>query len=142
MGKEIHPTSIISPGAEIAEDTYIGPFCIIHDKVRLGKGSRLISNVIIEGATEIGENCTVYPFTSIGLPPQDMKYKGKKVGAIGDVGCFSFCQSKTFTTGGEGGCVITDDEEIAWICRSFRDHGYDVAERLRLLELEAKRNRT
>lgn len=65
-------------------------------------------------------------------------YKGKKVGTIGDVGAFSFCQSKTFTTGGEGGCVITDDEEVAWNCRSFRDHGYDVAERLRLLELEAK----
>jgi dTDP-4-amino-4,6-dideoxygalactose transaminase len=65
-------------------------------------------------------------------------YQGKKVGTIGDVGCFSFCQSKTFTTGGEGGCVITDDEDVAWLCRSFRDHGYDVAERLRLLELEAK----
>ncbi len=65
-------------------------------------------------------------------------YKGKKVGTIGDIGAFSFCQSKTFTTGGEGGCVITDDENAAWNCRSFRDHGYDVAERLRLLELEAK----
>jgi len=65
-------------------------------------------------------------------------YNGRKVGTIGDVGAFSFCQSKTFTTGGEGGCVITDDEDVAWNCRSFRDHGYDVAERLRLLELEAK----
>lgn len=65
-------------------------------------------------------------------------YKGKKVGTIGNIGAFSFCQSKTFTTGGEGGCVITDDENVAWECRSFRDHGYDVAERLRLLELEAK----
>jgi len=65
-------------------------------------------------------------------------YKGKKVGTIGDIGAFSFCQSKTFTTGGEGGCVITDDDNVAWLCRSFRDHGYDVAERLRLLELEAK----
>jgi len=65
-------------------------------------------------------------------------YKGKKVGTLGDVGAFSFCQSKTFTTGGEGGCVITDDEEVAWQCRSFRDHGYDVQERMRLLELEAK----
>lgn len=65
-------------------------------------------------------------------------YKGKGVGTIGDVGCFSFCQSKHFTTGGEGGCVITDDENLAWECRSFRDHGYDVKERLRLLELEAK----
>ncbi len=65
-------------------------------------------------------------------------YKGKKVGSIGNAGAFSFCQSKHFTTAGEGGAVITDDEEVAWICRSFRDHGYDVKERLRLLELEQK----
>jgi dTDP-4-amino-4,6-dideoxygalactose transaminase len=65
-------------------------------------------------------------------------WRGQKVGTIGDVGCFSFCQSKTFTTGGEGGCVVTDDEDVAWLCRSFRDHGYDVSERMRLLEMEAK----
>lgn len=65
-------------------------------------------------------------------------YGGKKVGTLGDMGAFSFCQSKTFTTGGEGGCVVTDDEEAAWICRSFRDHGYDVSARLALLEMEAK----
>jgi UDP-N-acetylglucosamine acyltransferase len=80
MAKEIHPTAIISPDVEIEEDTHIGPFCIIHDKVHIKKGTRLISNVVIEGATEIGENCTIYPFTSIGLPPQDMKYKGEKTG--------------------------------------------------------------
>ncbi len=66
------------------------------------------------------------------------EYRGKKAGAIGDIGAVSFCQSKHFTTGGEGGCVVTDNEDWAWECRSFRDHGYDVAERLRLLELEAK----
>ncbi len=66
------------------------------------------------------------------------EYQGKKVGSIGDVGCFSFCQSKHFTTGGEGGCVVTNHEEIAWNARSFRDHGYDVQERLRLLELEKR----
>lgn len=65
-------------------------------------------------------------------------YKGKKAGTIGDAGCFSFCQSKHFTTGGEGGMVITNDEDLAWECRSFRDHGYDVKERLNLLELEGK----
>jgi UDP-N-acetylglucosamine acyltransferase len=80
MAKEIHPTAIISPSAEIEDDTYIGPFCIIHDQVHIKKGTRLISNVVIEGATEIGENCMIYPFTSIGLPPQDMKYKGEKTG--------------------------------------------------------------
>jgi dTDP-4-amino-4,6-dideoxygalactose transaminase len=66
------------------------------------------------------------------------EYRGKKVGSIGHVGCFSFCQSKHFTTGGEGGAVVTNDERIAWAARSFRDHGYDVKERLRLLELEKK----
>jgi len=65
-------------------------------------------------------------------------YKGKKVGTIGQAGAFSFCQSKTFTTGGEGGMVVTDDEELAWLCRSIRDHGYNVKERMRLLEMEAK----
>ena len=53
-------------------------------------------------------------------------YKGKKAGTIGDVGCFSFCQSKHFTTGGEGGMVCTNDDDLAWEFRSFRDHGYDV----------------
>ncbi|MFW6138686.1 MAG: DegT/DnrJ/EryC1/StrS family aminotransferase, partial [Spirochaetota bacterium] len=66
------------------------------------------------------------------------EYKGKKAGALGDAGAFSFCQSKHFTTAGEGGAVVTNDEEVAWVCRSFRDHGYDVKERLRLLELEQK----
>ncbi|MBS1113602.1 MAG: lpxA [Nitrospirae bacterium] len=85
MAKEIHPTAIISPNAELEEDTYIGPFCIIHDDVHIKKGTRLISNVIIEGATQIGENCTIYPFTSIGLPPQDLKYAGEKTAvAIGN----------------------------------------------------------
>ncbi len=65
-------------------------------------------------------------------------YKGKKVGTFGDAGCFSFCQSKTFTTGGEGGAVITDDDELADACRSFRDHGYDVKKRISLLELEGR----
>ena len=65
-------------------------------------------------------------------------FKGKKVGTIGNVGCFSFCQSKHFTTGGEGGMVVTDNEDLAWECRSFRDHGYDVKERLNLLAMEEK----
>ena len=65
-------------------------------------------------------------------------YKGKKTGTIGHVAACSFCQNKTFTTGGEGGMLTTDDEELAWKARSFRDHGYDVRERLSLLELEQK----
>ena len=65
-------------------------------------------------------------------------YKGKKTGTLGDIAACSFCQNKTFTTGGEGGMVTTDDEDLAWRARSFRDHGYDVKQRLSLLELEQR----
>ena len=65
-------------------------------------------------------------------------YRGKKTGTLGHIAGCSFCQNKIFTTGGEGGMVTTDDEELAWQARSFRDHGYDVKERLNLLELEQK----
>ena len=65
-------------------------------------------------------------------------YKGRKTGTLGHIAGCSFCQNKTFTTGGEGGMVTTDDEELAWKARSFRDHGYDVKQRLSLLELEQK----
>ncbi len=65
-------------------------------------------------------------------------YKGRKTGTLGDIAGCSFCQNKTFTTGGEGGMVTTDNEDFAWTARSFRDHGYDVKQRLSLLELEQK----
>lgn len=65
-------------------------------------------------------------------------YRGQKIGTIGDVGAFSFCQSKSFTTGGEGGMITTDDERLMWRAKSFRDHGYDVEKRMSLMELEGK----
>ncbi len=66
------------------------------------------------------------------------EYRGKKTGTLGDIAGCSFCQSKTFTTGGEGGMVTTDNEDLAWEARSFRDHGYNVRERMNLLDLEQK----
>ncbi len=65
-------------------------------------------------------------------------FKGKKTGTLGHIAGCSFCQNKTFTTGGEGGMITTDDEALAWEARSLRDHGYNVRERLNLLELEQK----
>ncbi|MBN2451853.1 MAG: DegT/DnrJ/EryC1/StrS family aminotransferase [Lentisphaeria bacterium] len=66
------------------------------------------------------------------------EYKGRKTGTWGHMAACSFCQNKTFTTGGEGGMITTDNDDLAWEARSFRDHGYDVRERLNLLELEQK----
>ena len=111
MEKEIHPTAIISPGAEIEEGTLIGPFCIINDGARVRRGTRLISNIIIEGDTEIGENCTIYPFTSIGLPPQDLKYKGEKTGVrIGNNNTIrEYTTIHRASVGGHGLTTIGDD---------------------------------
>lgn len=78
METGIHKTAIIDPKASIDEGVQIGPFCIVGGGAKLKKGTRLISNVIIEGNAEIGENCTIHPFACIGLPPQDIKYKGEK----------------------------------------------------------------
>jgi len=82
---DIHKTAIIDQKASIDEGVHIGPFCIVGEGAKLRKGTRLISNVIIEGNTEIGDGCIIHPFAGIGLPPQDLKYKGEKTGVkIGD----------------------------------------------------------
>jgi UDP-N-acetylglucosamine acyltransferase len=77
MKARIHATSIVDPKAEIEDNVEIGPFCIIRGGVRIKRGTKLVSNVIVEGATLIGEDCSIFPFTSIGFPPQDVKYKGE-----------------------------------------------------------------
>lgn len=110
MKHEIHPTAIVSPRAEIDEDASIGPFCIIHDDVRIGKGTRLIANVIVEGDTEIGDRCTIYPFTSIGLPPQDLKYRNEKTGVkIGNDNIIrEYTTIHRASVGGDGVTTIGD----------------------------------
>jgi UDP-N-acetylglucosamine acyltransferase len=78
MKTKIHPSSIIDPKAEIDAGVSIGPFCCIKNNVKIKKGTTLLSHVIIEGSTEIGENCTIHPYTTIGVPPQDLKYRGEE----------------------------------------------------------------
>ena len=73
---EIHPTAVIQEGARIGEDCRIGPYCVIGPNVILGAGSELLSHVVIDGHTEIGSENTFYPFASIGLRTQDLKWDG------------------------------------------------------------------
>ncbi|MDX9715445.1 MAG: acyl-ACP--UDP-N-acetylglucosamine O-acyltransferase [Dissulfurispiraceae bacterium] len=80
MSAKIHKTAVISPKAEVDESAEIGPFCIIGDGVIISKGCKLHSHIVIEGKTVLGKNCTVFPFASIGLAPQDLKYKNEKTG--------------------------------------------------------------
>ncbi len=77
MPPNIHPTAVIEDGASIADDVKIGPFCVVGSKVVLDQGVELKAHSVIEGRTRLGEGCTVFPFASVGLPPQDMKFKGE-----------------------------------------------------------------
>lgn len=74
---EIHPTAIVDPTCEIADDVKIGPYCIVGPHVRLGKGCVLHSHVVLGGPSTIGEGNEFFPFSVIGLKTQDLKYKGE-----------------------------------------------------------------
>ncbi len=77
MSSFVHETAIVAPGAKIGEGCHIGPFCNIGSEVVLGSGVRLDSHVVVDGPTSIGDETHVYPFVSIGLAPQDLKYAGE-----------------------------------------------------------------
>ena len=73
----IHPTAIVESGASIGADAVIGPYCVVGADVALADGVQLLSHAVITGRTKIGEGTRIYPFASIGHPPQDLKYKGE-----------------------------------------------------------------
>jgi UDP-N-acetylglucosamine acyltransferase len=72
----IAPTAVINPNAQIGAGCVIGPYCIIGENVVLGTGCRLHSHVVIDGHTTLGDNNEIFPFASIGLKTQDLKWKG------------------------------------------------------------------
>jgi UDP-N-acetylglucosamine acyltransferase len=73
----IHPTAIVDRNAEIGREVEIGPYCTIGPKVKIGDGTKLLSHVVVEGRTTIGEGNRFFPFSMIGAVPQDLKYKGE-----------------------------------------------------------------
>jgi len=85
----IHPTATVHPEARLDSGVWIGPNCVIGEKVSLGRNTRLESNVSIIGLTEVGADCRFAPFSSIGTEPQDTGYKGDEtVVRIGDGNIF------------------------------------------------------
>ena len=75
---QVHPTAIVGRGARLGEGVVIGPFCCVGDNVELADGVTLHSHVVVEGKATIGPATQIYPFASIGHPPQDLKYKGEE----------------------------------------------------------------
>ncbi|MBN8827516.1 MAG: acyl-ACP--UDP-N-acetylglucosamine O-acyltransferase [Sphingobacteriia bacterium] len=106
MTTKIHPSAVISPKAQIDVDVEIGPFCIVYDNVKIGKGTKLHSHVVVDGHTTIGNDNKIFPFVSLGSIPQDLKYKGEESKLIiGNNN--SIREYTTMNPGTEGGGLIT-----------------------------------
>lgn len=82
MTSFIHPSAIVSQSARIGDSCHIGPFSIVGDEVVLGARVRLDSHVVVDGDTTIGDDTHIFPFASIGLAPQDLKYAGEKTSTV------------------------------------------------------------
>ncbi|MEW6544033.1 MAG: acyl-ACP--UDP-N-acetylglucosamine O-acyltransferase [Nitrospirota bacterium] len=79
---QIHPTAIVHPKAELGQDVEVGPYSIVGEHVKIGRGTKLVAHVYVEGWTEIGERCQLYPYASIGAPPQHLQYRGEPTRVI------------------------------------------------------------
>jgi UDP-N-acetylglucosamine acyltransferase len=102
----IHETAIVDAGAKIGADVSIGPYCVVGPDVTLGDGVVLKPHVVVDGVTEIGDGTQIYPFASIGLQPQDLKFSGEKSRLI--VGRSNVIREHvTMNPGTEGGGMET-----------------------------------
>ena len=102
----IDPTARVADGARIGEGVEIGPYCLIGPQVELKSGVRLIAHVYVTGVTTIGEGTVVYPFASLGTPPQSVHYRGGATRLVIGARC-ELRESVTMNTGTEDGGGIT-----------------------------------
>jgi UDP-N-acetylglucosamine acyltransferase len=107
----IDPSARVAHGAVIGKDVTIGPYCVIEANVSIGEGSRLFSHVHITGHTTIGPRATIYPFASLGTPPQSVKYRGGPTKLTIGADC-EIRESVTMNTGTEdaGGVTAVGDK--------------------------------
>ncbi|HUD52141.1 acyl-ACP--UDP-N-acetylglucosamine O-acyltransferase [Parvibaculum sp.] len=102
----IHPTAIVDPKAELAASVKVGPYSIIGPDVKLGDDVVLHSHVVLAGRTTIGARTQIYPFASIGQPPQDLKYRGEP--STLEIGTDTLIREYvTMNAGTEGGGMVT-----------------------------------
>ena len=110
---EVHSTAVIEEGAQIGDGCHIGPYCVIGSNVKLGPGCQLHSHVVIDGHTEIGSGNEFFPFASIGLKTQDLKWKGGTTWTrIGNNNTFRENVTVHSATGDGEATVIGSDNHI------------------------------
>jgi len=110
---QIDPRAIVHPDAEIGEGTIVGPFATVGPHVRIGKQCRIGASAVVDGWTEIGDETQVFPFASIGLMPQDLKYRGEKTRlVIGRKNIFREFVTVHRGTHGGGGLTSIGDRNL------------------------------
>jgi UDP-N-acetylglucosamine acyltransferase len=102
----IDPTARVADGARIGDGVEIGPYCLVGPQVELGRGVRLLAHVNVTGVTTIGEGTLVYPFSSLGTPPQSVHYRGGATRLVIGAQC-ELRESVTMNTGTEDGRGVT-----------------------------------
>jgi UDP-N-acetylglucosamine acyltransferase len=102
----IHPTALVDPAARVAETAEIGAHCVIGADVEIGERTRIMASVYMEGPLAVGADNTFYPFSTVGVAPQDLKYKGERSKTrIGDRNRIR--EFVTIHRGTEGGGMVT-----------------------------------
>jgi UDP-N-acetylglucosamine acyltransferase len=106
----IHPTAIVHPNATITKTTEVGPFCVVGEHAKIGAGTVLQAHVVVNGWTEIGEDCQIFPFATIGAASQDRKYSGERaLTRVGDRTILREYVSIQRATGEEEVTAVGDD---------------------------------
>jgi UDP-N-acetylglucosamine acyltransferase len=122
---EVHPTAVVSPGAQIGSNVRIGPYSVIGPDVVLHDEVELVSHVVVAGRTEIGAGTKIFPFASIGHAPQDLKYEGEPSRLIVGERCV-VRENVTINPGTRGGgmetrigneCLLMASSHVAHDCQ-------------------------
>jgi UDP-N-acetylglucosamine acyltransferase len=109
----IDESARVASGAVIGADVAIGPFCVIGPDVVIGDGCRLIASVHLTGHTTIGPRTVIYPFSSLGTPPQSTRYRGGPTRLTVGADC-DLRESVTMNRTEDGGGVTIGDRASSW----------------------------
>jgi UDP-N-acetylglucosamine acyltransferase len=122
----IDATARVAAGARIDDSVEVGPYCVVGPQVELKAGVRLIAHVSVAGATSVGEGSVVYPFSSLGTPPQSVRYRGGPTRLV--IGsCCELRESVTMNIGTEdGGGITSVGDRCFFMVGSHVGHDCDV----------------
>jgi UDP-N-acetylglucosamine acyltransferase len=129
MSTRIHPLAAVDPGAELGEGAVVGPFCLVEAGARVGARTELRSHVVVSAFAEIGEDNLVFPHTTLGLEPQDLKYKGETTRLV--VGHRNTIrENSTLHRGtGDGGGITTVGSDNLFMTGAHVAHDCHVGDR-------------